>query len=334
MQPALIPLDERALPRIGEVRDTKAEPDDEVFYSVTTILGVLDKPALINWAVSETAARAVAQLDKVRRRLDEDGTDEAIALVEKMRWETGGLLRDSELGTLAHHLFDVWATSGNRPEVHPEMHPRHAVDGSTLATDDVLSLAGMLDQFDRGFLQAFEPAYDATEVVVYNPTYRYAGQCDGFVRIGDMRLILDYKTSRRSWDKNGKERGPFPEVGLQLAAYRYATHAAVWRARRYTNYSRRYYLLSETEREMAVPVPDVDNGIAVYVTPHICRVHPVQCGRSNDWATPGQFESFVYVREAARWLFDVAPNVVGAAMQPLVAAPVDASDPFAGLPKE
>lgn len=334
MQPALIPLDERALPRIGEVRDTKAEAGDEVFYSVTTILGVLDKPALINWAVSETATRCVAQLDKVRRRLDEEGSEEAIALIEKLRWETGGLLRDSELGTIAHQLFDQWATSGRRPDVEPELHPQHAINGAVLAEADRITLQRMLDQFDKGFLQAFQPVYDACEVVVYNPAFRYAGQCDGFVRIKGMRLIMDYKTSRKSWTRDGKERGPYPEVGLQLAAYRWATHAAVWRARRYSAYSRRYYLLSANERELAVPVPEVDNGIAVYVTPDICRVHPVQCGRSNDWTEPGMFESFIYVREAARWLFDVAPEVVGPAMEPVAPAPVDTSDPFAGLPRE
>lgn len=331
MQPALA-LDERALPRLGEVIDAKAEPDDDVLYSVTTLLGVLDKPALIPWAVGETAVRVVPNLDLIRRRLHEEGFDAAVDYVERLRWNTDGKLKDSELGTLAHHLFDVWATTGLRPPLEPELHPRHAVDGSVLGKEDLRALTGMLDNFDRGFLQAFCPEYIATEVVVYNQALRYAGQADGFVVIDGMRLILDYKTSRKTYTKDGKLRGPFPQVGLQLAAYRYATAAAVWRARRFKSYSRRYYLLSPTEREMALPVPEVDNGIAVYVTPESCTAYPVRCEASGDWERPGQFESFVYVREAARWLYDQADDVIGNPMVPRHVPEQD--DPFKGLPRE
>jgi hypothetical protein len=314
------------LPRIGEVVECKAEPGDRTLYSVTTIISVLDKPALIPWAVNETAERTVANLATVQQRLDE-GVDEAVAYVAGLRWKTDGRLRDTELGTLAHQFFDQWAITGQRPEVVPELHPQHAQTGAVLHADDLFALRSMLDQFDRHWLQAFCPSYEATEVVVYHPDYEYAGQADGFVTVDGKRLILDYKTSRKTWTRAGKKRGPYPEVGLQLAAYRHATHAAVWRARRYTNRSRRYYLLNDAEREMALPVPEVDDGLALYVTPHSCDAYPVRCDRE-------MHEAFLFCQEMARWQFNVANHVVGNPLVPLHVPPDNEDDPFAGLPVE
>lgn len=313
------------LPAMGEVaEDSRAHDGDEVLYSVTALLAVIDKPALMHWAVYETARRVVPRLHIVGARLDNEGTDSAIDYVANLRWQTDGRLTDSQLGTLAHHLFNVWALSGVRPDVHPELHPGHGKDGAVLHDDDLRDLRRMLDQFDR-FLQEFAPAYEATEVVVYHPRYRYAGQADGFARIADARLIFDYKTSRKTWDRRGRERGPYAETGLQLAAYRYAQMAAVWRARRYHARSRRYYLLSADEQKVALPVPEVDGGVAIHVTPEHCKVHPMRCG-------PDMFEAFLHVLEVARWRINVADSVVGDPMEPPHPLPEDTSDPFVGLP--
>lgn len=314
------------LPRHGEVlENVKAEVGDEIMHSVTRVTSVLDKSdALIGWACGLQAERTITNLPRIYSRLKHEGEASAIEYVAGLRWQTDGLLSDSALGTLAHGLFDAFALSGTRPEVVPEMHPDHARDDTLLDPRDVHNLERMLDQFSR-FLDEFQPEYLATEVVVYHPTYGFAGQSDGFLVIDGHAYIVDYKTSRKSWTKANKPRGPYPEVGLQLAAYRYCTHAAVWRARRYQSYSRRYYLLSKTEREMAVPVPEVEGGLAIYVTPERYGVYPVRCG-------PDMFDAFLFCLEMARWSFNVAKDVVGNPMNPPHPRPEPPGDPFAGLP--
>lgn len=314
--------------RIGEVVETSREPEDMVMWSVTTILAVIDRPALIPWAVGVTAERAVANIDTVLNRLEKEGADSAIEYVKGLRWQTGGRLTDAELGTVAHKLFDTYAIDEVRPEVVPELHPDHARKGLVLAVEDVIALNLMLDRFDE-FLQLYQPDYECCEIVVFHPEQGYAGQVDAFLSIGGVPLIGDYKTSRNTYDSRGKIRAPYPEASLQLAAYRYARYRAAFRARRYETggrASRRYYLLSSQERDAAWPVPEVEGGIVIKITPEHLGVYPVRCG-------PEQFETFRFVQEVARWSFQQAAHAVGNPMPPLF-PDADLSDPFAGLPEE
>ena len=181
-----------------------------------------------------------------------------------------------------------------------------------------------LEQANR-FLREFRPKYHAAELTVYSPTWGYAGTSDGIIEIDGLWYIIDYKTSAESLDSKGKPKSPYPEVALQLAAYRYAEIAAVWRARATEVSFRRYYLLNETERALAVPMPKVDHGLAVFITPESYGVHPVRCDEEI-------FDLFLAVLEAARFTLDLADHVVGAPLIPTSA--FDTSDPFAGLPKE
>jgi hypothetical protein len=316
------------LPRRGQVKEQSArQPDDLILHSVTACLDVLDKSrALMQWAVNVTAERAIDRLHLIRRRLEEEGRESAIDYVKGLRWDQGGNLSDSALGTLAHSLFDTYALDGRRPQVVRDMHPEHAGKGKLLSDEDVLALTLMLDQFDR-FLQRFQPDYLACETVVGHETYAYAGQCDTFLTIEGVPLIGDYKTSRTSWTAAGREKKPYPEAGLQLAAYRHAEFAAVWRARRYENRSRRFYLLNADERAAAVPVPEVDGGVVIHVTPHRYGVFPARCGDR-------EFGAFLYTLECARWLNGEASHVIGDEMVPPFGEATDDGDPFEGLPGE
>ena len=139
-----------------------------------------------------------------------------------------------------------------------------------------------------------------------------------------MKYIIDYKTSAESVDSRGKAKSPYPEVALQLAAYRFADIAAVWRARTAKESQRRYYLLSETERALAVPMPEVDHGLAILITPDSYSVHPVRCDEEI-------FHSFLHVLEAARFAFEISKDVVGSPLIPPSAFQVE-QDVFRGLP--
>lgn len=309
--------------RLVEIVDAeRPEAGDQVLYSVTSVLSVLDRPALIPWAVNETAKWVVKLHSRIPRVIEEDGEEEAQKWIAGLRWRTDGLLTAADVGTVSHSLMEQYVVTGKRPKITPDLHPS---PGRGLHPEDVATLQRILDQGDR-FLQEFQPRYEAAEVVVASPSYGYAGTCDGILSIDGQRLIIDYKTSRETYTKKGALKGPYPEVGLQLAAYRYAEVAAVWRARRTKMSGRRYYLLSREEREAAMPMPEVDGGLAIYLTPERYGVYPVRCG-------PDEFEAFLFCLEVARWQFNFANQMVGNPMTPPhPLSEADDDDPFKGLP--
>lgn len=279
----------------AEPIDTKkAEPDDLRHWSVTTIIGVLDKPALTYWAANKTAEAAVEDLELVGRMASKNPT-EAVKWLAGARFRTPkGQRTAADLGTAVHAACEEYALTGVKPQ-----------QGDKLGNGEIFDaeLQPFLDQFDR-WLQIWTPSYQAAEVTVYSPTYGIAGTCDGFLTIDGVPLIIDYKTSRESFDSKGNPKTVYPEIGLQLAAYRHAELAAVWRPRRFEQFRRRYYLLSEAERAQAVPVPEVDGGLGIMITPEHCTAYPVRCDADV-------YERFLYVLEAARFSIELAPTIVG-----------------------
>lgn len=266
--------------------DVKKPVDDDLrFWSVTTIIGVLDKPALLYWAAEQSAIAAVGAAKSLTQRIEEDGEAEVIKWLRDARFRgIKGARTAAELGTDIHAACESYALTGLRPEVDEEVLP-------------------FLDQFDR-WAQRWQPVYQAAELTVYSRQYGYAGTCDGFLTIDGQRLIVDYKTSRKSFDSKGKPSGPYPEVGLQLSAYRYADTAATWQARRYERFRRRYYLLSPDEIEMSVKPPEVDGGLCIHISPEHCDAYPVRCDSEV-------YESFLYLIETARFVNEVSKTIVG-----------------------
>lgn len=299
------------LPRRGEpVEDVKnVDADDIRHWSVTTIIGVLDKPALIQWAANEAAACAVREHATWKSIEDSSGSDEAARWISTARYRGGkGQLSAAPLGTAVHAACEQFVLDGARPTVADLTTIVKANGGEKLKADELdnetIVVSGMLDQF-AAWLDRFQPIYQASELTVFHPDFAYAGTCDGFFTIDGVRLIFDIKTTREPRDKQGNVKGPYPEVALQLAAYRFATLAAVWRPRRVMEFRRRYYVLSQAERELAVPVPEVDGGAVVHITPEHCELFPVRCDTVV-------FERFLHVIECARWKFEMENAVVGA----------------------
>lgn len=268
----------------------KPADDDERHWSVTTILGCLKAEGLLYWTAEEAAKAAVNSAASLQARIEEEGREAVIKWLRDARFRRAkGERTAAELGTEVHAACEAYALTGQRPDVDAEVQP-------------------FLDQFDR-WAQEFQPVYQAAEVTVYSPSYGYAGTCDAFLTVGGVRCIVDYKSSRKSFDNRGNPTTPYPEVALQLAAYRHAELAAVWRPRRMEQYRRRYYLLGAAEREMAVPVPEVDTGLVIHITPDHCDAYPVECG-------PDIFESFLFIQEAARWQFQTSKTVIGRPLEP------------------
>lgn len=302
-------------PELGQPPvDSKPAADDLVCYSVTTIIGCLDKPALMFWA-AEMAATAAVHNRKTWGGMLEDDDDDcghlSAATCAAVKWlrdarfrRPKNILSSKDLGTAAHQACEEYALSGTRPDADRLSDIIRTIGGRNVKVDlELPVLSKMLDRFD-GWLQRAQPSYQATEVAVYSPTYGYAGTSDAFLTVDGFRAIVDYKTSREPFDAQGKPRTPYSEVALQLAAYRYAEMAAVWRPRRTERFKRRYYLLSAEERELAVPVPEVDGALCIHITPEACEAYPVRADQQVH-------TSFLYVLEAARWVFDQSKHVIG-----------------------
>ncbi|MGH3499339.1 MAG: hypothetical protein ACRDQA_00320 [Nocardioidaceae bacterium] len=273
-------------------------------WSVTTILGALDKPALLYWAGEMTALATIHSEATWRGMLtdcDPDCRHDSADNCAAVKWlrdarnrRPKGVRSATQLGTEVHAACEQYALTGTKPDVDAEVQP-------------------FLDRFDE-WLHQFQPVYQATEVAVYNPEFGYAGTTDAFMSIDGVRYIVDYKSSRKSVDGRGKRRMPYPEqVGPQLAAYRHAQYAAVWRPRRNEQYRRRYYLLSQMERDMAQPVPEVDTGLVLHITPEACEAYPIVCDESV-------FEAYLAIQDSAKWLYQQSKNVMSDPLVPVKAA--------------
>lgn len=286
------------------------DDDDLTLWSVTTIIGVLDKPALLYWAAEQTANAAIDSCATWQAMAEDEGRDAAVKWLRDARFRRPKTrLSDTALGSVTHKMCETYALTGTKPTkdfatelIVNEGGPQVDIDA------ELIVVGNCLNQFD-GWLQRFTPQYQATEVCVYCPEYGYAGQADAFLTIDGVRFIVDYKSTRNPRDGQGRAKTPYPEqVGLQLAAYRNADYAAVWRPRRFEKWRRRYYLLGAAERELAVPVPEVDTGLVIQITPESCEAYPIQCGEDSHTA-------FLYCLEAFRWVQETSKTVMGDALQ-------------------
>lgn len=268
----------------------KPAPDDLRMYSVTTIIGALDKPALIYWAADETAKAAVKAARSLTTRIDEDGEYETVKWLHDARFRSvRGQRTAKDLGTAVHDALEQLALTGKFPVVDDEVRP-------------------FIERADA-WMQRFQPTFEASEMTVFSPRYGFAGTLDAIAIIDGVRFLIDYKTTRKSVDSRGKLTTPYPDqVGLQLAAYRYAEMAATWRPRRYEYQKRRYYLLGLDERELAVPVPTVDACLVLHLTPEHCDGFPIK-------ADEEAFNAFLYTLECFRWVNDTSKHIMGDPLQ-------------------
>lgn len=201
--------------------------DGEKCPGVTTILGNgIPKPALVGWAartVAEYVTDRLVMRDNTRPGGQEDLVVDAAELMEALRrfnetskypekWRAGELNRGvlaKVLGRVQYADRDAAANRGT--EVHKIA--EQLAHGSEVVVPE--ELTGHVDSYRR-FLDEFDPTDAVLERVVINRSWRYMGRLDSIMTIDHPalgRTLLDVKTSRS---------GPFEEVGLQLAGYRYA----------------------------------------------------------------------------------------------------------------
>jgi hypothetical protein len=168
--------------------------------SVTTILGVLDKPALPRWAAKETAMYAVENVESWR------GLDpvSAVELLKGAPWRMSKGAADA--GTDAHAYCEELLTAIMQGRALPEA----VVNDSLFAP-----LHGNALRNVRALIEAIKPIPIAIEVGAWSNAHGYAGTFDNLCIVDGLLTMVDVKSSK----------AVYPEMALQLSAYRFADSA-------------------------------------------------------------------------------------------------------------
>lgn len=167
----------------------------KIVPGVTTVLKKLDKPGVLQWAVDNTAAYAVANIDGLLNRTEEQGwgflrwywkRDPLASDDQDIRNYSAGVLNNAaELGTLMHD----WIAAEHDDLPYPDV---------TLAPPHFWE---MVAQWDAWKVEhKITPIM--TETTFWSHQYGYAGTADGLWEIDGVRTLLDVKTSRNVWDEH------------------------------------------------------------------------------------------------------------------------------------
>jgi hypothetical protein len=253
--------------------------------SVTTILKVAfgTSDPLVNWIAKAVAEASIDSRATVETMLANEGREAAIRWVTQRRFERSS--RAMERGSALHAVFEAYALGKEPPPVEEPERP-------------------YVEQF-LGWLDRFRPEFVMAEAPVYNVVEQYAGTLDGVMKLAGIPLLFDYKTTEHP-PGGDKSRPPFPEVALQLVAYRRATEVGVHSEQRYSG-GRRYYLYDPSAKHE--PMPEVEGALCIVVSPFDCEAYPIV---TDD--TVWRF--FKVAREAARWQLSTSQGVI---RPPLVA---------------
>lgn len=179
--------------------------DGKKSVGVTTALGAMDKPGVRQWAVDQTAAYAVANLELLANRDIERG-------FKMLRWyhsrakesefddpevdihdyHTGVLNDLAELGTLTHEWIEAHLAETFEPDL--------------VRDEQAAMIEAYLDWYDS---VEIEPTAIEATVFGYAGNLPYGGTADLFARVDGVDMLIDVKTSRMIYDSHV----------AQLAAY-------------------------------------------------------------------------------------------------------------------
>lgn len=167
----------------------------DIVPGVTTVLKKLDKPAVTQWAVDNTAAYAVANVDALLNRTEEQGygflrwywkRDPLAGDLDDIRNYSNGVLSDAaNLGTMIHD----WVAADHGACSYPDV---------SMAPDFFWE---MVEQWDK-FKMDHEVVPVLTEETFWSHQYGYAGTADGLWMVDGVPMLVDVKSSRNTWDEH------------------------------------------------------------------------------------------------------------------------------------
>jgi hypothetical protein len=274
-KPAPTGADRIPQPSQGWYRD---KVTGEKYRRVTTILeqGCSKGDALTIWAGNITAETAMANLPYlVSSSLHADARAEA----EKWLKRAHHRKKDerADIGTAVHRLIEAHVLGTPMPEEllnDPEMRP-------------------YLRNFLR-FVDEWQVTFEASEMVVGNRTFGYAGTLDYLLRSPLIAAKFQIPASAvlMGDTKTGGEldvKGVYPEAALQMSGYRHAEVA--W-----------------LRDGSTVPMPATHStGVVLHLRPEGYRLIPVVCDDRI-------FAAFRVIQQAADWSSGLSKTVIGSAL--------------------
>lgn len=225
--------------------------------SVTTVIkNGVPSPGLIGWAACTVAEYAADHLDDLVK--------------------LGAENRNAIIGVLAAAPNDARDSAGIRgTQVHSLAQQLHRGDEVEIPEH----LTGHVDAYLQ-FLVDWNPTDIAVEASCYNATRRYAGTLDYLCTIAGETVLVELKTNRG---------GPFPDVALQLAGYRFCER-----------------MLDAAGED--IPMPKIDRCVCLWVTADSYQLYPVTADE-DVWRT------FLYAKEVAQFA-KTRNKLLGPALEP------------------
>lgn len=165
---------------------------DKIVFGVTSATGVLDKPALMYWAVNQ----ALGFLDKVLIPglvIDELNKPKLLAEAKTIHRQKKDEAAD--IGTAVHNYLETYIKSKINWEKTPELPVNEQVKKGIMA-------------FIK-WAKENKVQFMSSERKVYSKKYEYAGTLDMEAIVNGKLSIVDFKTSS----------GIYPEYFIQTAAY-------------------------------------------------------------------------------------------------------------------
>ena len=167
----------------------------KIVPGVTTVLKKLDKPGVVQWAVDNTSAYAVANIDALLNRTEEQGygflrwywkRDPLASDDGDIRNYSNGVLNDAaSLGTLIHD----WIAAEHDNTPYPDV---------TMAPDYFWEMVAQWDKWKS----EHDVTPIVTETTLWSHQYGYAGTADGIWNVDGTNMLLDIKSSRNVWDEH------------------------------------------------------------------------------------------------------------------------------------
>lgn len=181
---------------------------DTPLVSVTTVLNVISKGALMNWSAKLAAERAMESEDTWHAIEQEEGREAARKWISSAAREY--TRKRQLLGSAVHHLCE------NHGDHNDDVLSKHAWFAREMGGDvgrNMKQIEAHYEQYKR-FTDECAPRIIEQERTVANIEQGYAGTLDLICEMGGKTYIGDIKTSPRVYET----------TALQLAAYRHATH--------------------------------------------------------------------------------------------------------------
>lgn len=179
------------------------------YPGITTVISALDKGGVVQWAVDQTAAYAVANAAALSER-DEDWGFRSLRFYHSRKPDYD----DPQVNIHNYHtgVLDDLAEQGNIIHAAVEAYVKDEFGPAFTRPEQEEAFVTFLDWADENVDE-----FLASEATVFNPEAGYAGTGDLWVRLKDGRVLyLDVKTSRKVHDSHIMQGAAILKAGIRI----------------------------------------------------------------------------------------------------------------------